>query len=132
MPSSKRTTKACALLVLATQWLALGASARTEHDSIGVLQRTPITAMARARNGLATRTDSRVLAVSLYGPTLICLEHATKRHRCSDRRRGLREITDLSSFPQKYRRYQDCTKIASEPKKAASVHDLTEKNLTRK
>ena len=45
-----------------------------------VLQRTPIAAMARARNGLATRTDSRVLAVSLYGPTLVRLEHAAKRH----------------------------------------------------
>jgi hypothetical protein len=41
---------------------------------------TPIAAMARARNGLATRTDSRVLAVSLYGPTLVYLEHAAKRH----------------------------------------------------
>ena len=38
MPSSKRITKTCALLVLATQWLALGASARTEHDSIGDLE----------------------------------------------------------------------------------------------
>jgi integrase len=45
-----------------------------------ILQRTPIAAMARARNGLATRTDSRVLAVSLYGRTLFCLEHAAKRH----------------------------------------------------
>jgi hypothetical protein len=34
-----------------------------------VLQRTPIAAMAQARNGLATRTDSRVLTVSLYDPT---------------------------------------------------------------
>ena len=44
-----------------------------------VLQRTPIAAMARARNGLATRTNSRVLTVSLHDPTLVCLEHAAKR-----------------------------------------------------
>ena len=44
-----------------------------------VLQRTPIAAMARARNGLATRTNSRVLTVSLHDPTLFCLEHAAKR-----------------------------------------------------
>jgi hypothetical protein len=39
-----------------------------------------IPAMARARNGLATRTDSRVLAVSFHDPTLVRLEHAAKRH----------------------------------------------------
>jgi hypothetical protein len=30
--------------------------------------------------GLATRTGSRVLAVSFHDPTLACLEHAAKRH----------------------------------------------------
>jgi hypothetical protein len=29
---------------------------------------------------LATRTGGRVLTVRLYGPTLVCLEHAAKRH----------------------------------------------------
>ena len=43
-----------------------------------VFQRTPIPAMARVRDGLATRTDSRVLAVSFHDPTLICLEYAAK------------------------------------------------------
>jgi len=45
-----------------------------------VLQRTPIPAMARARDGLATRTDSRALTVSFHDPTLVRLEHAAKRH----------------------------------------------------
>jgi hypothetical protein len=45
-----------------------------------VSQRTPIPAMARARDALATRTDSRVLAVSFHDPTLVRLEHASKRY----------------------------------------------------
>jgi hypothetical protein len=45
-----------------------------------VFQRTPIPAMARARDGLATRTGSRVLTVSFHDLTLVRLEHATKRH----------------------------------------------------
>jgi hypothetical protein len=45
-----------------------------------ILQRTPIPAMARARDALATRTDSRVLTVSFHDPTLVRLEHAAKRH----------------------------------------------------
>jgi hypothetical protein len=45
-----------------------------------VFQRTPIPAMARARDGLATRTDSRVLTVSFHNPTLVRVEHAAKRH----------------------------------------------------
>jgi hypothetical protein len=43
-------------------------------------QRTPILAMARARDGLATRTDSRVLTASFHDPTPVRLEHAVKRH----------------------------------------------------
>ncbi len=38
MPLCKTATKTCTLLVFATQWLILGASARTEHDSIGDLE----------------------------------------------------------------------------------------------
>src|SRR3984957_2880927 len=45
-----------------------------------VFQRTPIPAMARVRDGLATRTDSRVLTVSFHNPTLVRVEHAAKRH----------------------------------------------------
>ena len=45
-----------------------------------VSQRTPIPAMARARDALATRTDSRVLAVSFHDPTLVRFEHASKRY----------------------------------------------------
>jgi len=45
-----------------------------------VFQRTPIPAMARARDGSATRTDSRVLTVSFHNPTLVRVEHAAKRH----------------------------------------------------
>ena len=45
-----------------------------------VFQRTPIPAMARARDGLATRTGGRVLTVSFHDPTLVRLEHAAKRH----------------------------------------------------
>jgi len=37
-------------------------------------------AMARARDGLATRADSRVLTVSFHDPTLVRVEHAAKRH----------------------------------------------------
>jgi hypothetical protein len=45
-----------------------------------VFQRTPIPAMARARDGLATRTGGRVLTVSFHGPTLVRPEHTAKRH----------------------------------------------------
>src|ERR1700732_336400 len=45
-----------------------------------VSQRTPIPAMARARDALATRTASRVLALSFHDPTLVRLEHASKRY----------------------------------------------------
>ena len=45
-----------------------------------VFQRTPIPTMARARDGLATRTDSRVLTVSFHSPTPVRLEHAPKCH----------------------------------------------------
>jgi hypothetical protein len=45
-----------------------------------VFQRSPVPTMARARDGLATRTGSRVLTVSFHDPTLVRLEHAAKRH----------------------------------------------------
>jgi hypothetical protein len=43
-----------------------------------VFQRTPVPAMARVRDGLAPRTDGRVLTVSFHDPTLIRLAHAAK------------------------------------------------------
>jgi hypothetical protein len=45
-----------------------------------IFQRTPIPTMARARNGLATRTDGRVLAMSFHDPTMVRLDHTAKRH----------------------------------------------------
>jgi hypothetical protein len=36
--------------------------------------------LARGRDGLATRTDSRVLTVSFHDLTLVRFEHAAKRH----------------------------------------------------
>src|SRR5271165_2995242 len=56
-----------------------------------VFERTPIPAMARARDGLATRTDSRVLTVSFHNPTLVRVEHAAKRHVAQIWGRDLRE-----------------------------------------
>jgi hypothetical protein len=44
-----------------------------------VFERTPIPAMARARDRLATRTDSRVLTVSFHNPTLVRLEYVATR-----------------------------------------------------
>jgi hypothetical protein len=79
-----------------------------------VFERTPIPAMARARDGLATRTDSRVLTVRFHNPTLVRVEHAAKRH-IAQIGEEICVITDLSSISQKYRKYQDCTKAASEP-----------------
>jgi hypothetical protein len=43
-----------------------------------VFQRAPVPAMARVRDGLATRADRRVLTVSFHDPTLIRLEYAAK------------------------------------------------------
>jgi hypothetical protein len=43
-----------------------------------VFQRAPVPAMARVRDGLATRADGRVLTVSFHDPTLIRLEYAAK------------------------------------------------------
>src|SRR5271166_4151209 len=80
------------------------------------------TAMARARDALATRTDSRVLAVSFHDPTLVRLEPRVEALPCSNRARGFREITDLSSICAEYRKYRACTKVASEPLNRRLLH----------
>ena len=64
------------------------------------------------RSSLVRTPISRVLTVSFHDPTLDPSRTRGEASPYSDLRRSLREITDLSSIPAKYR---ECTKAASEP-----------------
>jgi hypothetical protein len=73
-------------------------------------QRTPIPAMARARDGLATRTGSRVLTVSFHYSTVVRLENTAKRH-IAEIGEEVCVRSDLSSIPARVPQvHQSCVR----------------------